>query len=242
MDDRQRKLVANKLIVALDVDTIEEALAVVDRVGSLVTRYKIGSRMFTAFGPRILTALEERGKRVFLDLKYHDIPSVVGDAIRIVATEHPVVFLVTVHASGGGAMVSEAVENAALRTGQSLEVVAVTALTSLSPSETRLLGVDLNLETWVVKLGELALDAGAHGLVCSPNEVANIRERFGRDPTIVTPGVRPAASERLAGDDQARTATPAAAIDAGSTYLVMGRPIVLARDPRAVVEAIGESL
>lgn len=240
MNDTQRELVAQKLIVALDVDTIEEAIAIVERVGPLVHRYKIGSRMFTAFGPRILDALAERDKKVFLDLKYHDIPSVIGDAVRIIAERHPSVFLLTVHAAGGPAMVAAAAEAASQR--DSLEVVAVTALTSLSPSETRILGIDMTLEDWVVKLSELALEAGADGLVCSANEVGNVRIRFGNDPTIVTPGVRPENADRIVGDDQARIATPAEAIASGSSYLVMGRPVVLADDPRAVVEAIAESL
>lgn len=242
MTREQQETVAKRLIVALDVDTVDEALAIVDRVGPLVQRYKVGSRLFTAVGPRILEELGARGKRVFLDLKYHDIPSVIGDAVRLVASHHPAVFLVTIHAAGGPAMVAAAAEAAATRRGERLEVVAVTALTSLSPSETRILGVDMNLDEWVLKLADLALEAGAHGLVCSPNEVANVREYYGAQPLIVTPGVRPASAERLAGDDQARTATPADALAAGSTYLVMGRPVVRAADPEAVVRAIAESL
>lgn len=242
MNDDQRQQLAQKVIVALDVDTLGRALDMVERVGPLIRRYKIGSRLFTAVGPRILDELAARDKRVFLDLKYHDIPSVVGDAVRIVATQHTAVFLTTVHAVGGPAMVAAAAESAAARRGERLDVVAVTALTSLSPSETRLLGIDMNLDDWVVKLGELAIEAGAHGLVCSPNELANVRDRFGSEPTIVTPGVRPSADERIAGDDQARTATPAEALAAGSSYLVIGRPIVLAEDPEGVVRAIGETL
>ena len=242
MNEQQRELVAQKLIVALDVDTLEEAIEIVERVGPLVRRYKIGSRLFTAVGPRILDELGAHDKRVFLDLKYHDIPSVIGDAVRIVAEQHEAVFLLTVHAAGGPAMVAAAAEAAAQRQTETLEVVAVTALTSLSPSEMHILGISGNLEDWVVKLCELALDAGAHGLVCSANEVANVRDYFGPTPTMVTPGVRPLTADRIAGDDQARTATPADAIAAGSSYLVMGRPIVRADDPRAVVQAIAESL
>lgn len=242
MTNEQQDKLAKKLIVALDVDTVDEATSIVDRVGPLVQRYKIGSRLFTAVGPRILDELAQRGKRVFLDLKYHDIPSVIGDAVRIVATNHPSVFLVTIHAAGGAAMVAAAAEAASARRGDALEVVAVTALTSLSPSETRILGVDMNLDQWVLKLADLALEAGAHGLVCSPNEVAKVREFYGAQPVIVTPGVRPVSAERLAGDDQARTATPADALAAGATYLVMGRPVVRATDPQSVVRAIAESL
>lgn len=242
MNEEQSKRLRNQLIVALDVDTESEAIDLVDRLDGLVDRFKIGSRMFTAAGPGILHKLADRGAKVFLDLKYHDIPSVVGDAVRIVALHHPSVFLLTVHASGGPAMVAAAAEAVERRVENPLEVVAVTALTSLSPAETRILGIEANLEDWVLKLSELALEAGADGLVCSPNEVANVRSRYGPEPTIVTPGVRPIGHDRQPGDDQARTATPAEAIEMGSSYLVMGRPIYQADDPVAVVEAIGETL
>jgi orotidine-5'-phosphate decarboxylase len=242
MNEEQRQRLRNQLIVALDVDTEKEALDLVDKLDGLVDRFKVGSRMFTALGPSILTKLAKRDARVFLDLKYHDIPSVVGDAVRIVALHHPAVFLLTVHASGGPAMVAAAAEAVERRVENPLEVVAVTALTSLSPAETRILGIESNLDDWVLKLSELALEAGAHGLVCSPNEVEKVRSMYGPEPTIVTPGVRPTDQDRQPGDDQARTATPAEAIEMGSTYLVMGRPIYQADDPVAVVQAIGETL
>lgn len=242
MNEEQAKKLRDQLIVALDVDTPDEALALVDTLSSRVSRFKIGSRMFTAVGPSILDAIGARGAEVFLDLKYHDIPSVVGDAVRIVAAQHHSVFMLTVHASGGPAMVDAAAEAAALRTGSPLEVVAVTALTSLSPAETRILGIDLNLDDWAVKLAELAIDAGADGVVCSAREVARMRELFGPEPTIVTPGIRPDEHDRQPGDDQARTTTPRTALSLGSTYLVMGRPIYQAPDPIEVLDAIAATL
>ena len=242
IEDRQRRELARRLIVALDLSTPEEALGVVDDLGTSVERYKIGSRMFTSVGPQIIDALAERGKRVFLDLKYHDIPSVVGSAVGIVARNHPAVFMCTIHASGGAAMVNAAAEAATARRGDSLQVIAVTALTSLSPAETRLLGIDMCLDDWVIKIGQLALEAGAHGLVCSANEVANVREWVGPEPTIVTPGVRLADEGVRVGEDQARIATPRASIAAGSSYLVMGRPIIQADDRRAVIDRIAATL
>lgn len=233
-------LLKKHLIVALDVDTPEEALALADRLSGVVDKVKIGSRMFTAVGPSILDALSDRGMKVFLDLKYHDIPSVIGDAVRIVAERHPGVFLVTVHAAGGPGMVASAVEGASAR--DDLEVIAVTALTSLSPSETRILGVAGTLEDWVLKLAELALEAGANGLVCSANEVAAMRENFGSRPTIVTPGIRPPGYGREVYDDQARITTPSDAIQSGSTYLVMGRPVYGADDPAAVIRQMAGEL
>lgn len=242
MNEQQKKKLRNQLIVALDLDTPEEALAVVDALAGTVERFKIGSRMFTAVGPSILHQLGDRGAKVFLDLKYHDIPSVVGDAVRIVAQEHPSVFLTTVHASGGPAMVAAAAEAATMRTTDKLSVVAVTALTSLSPAETRILGVEANLDDWAAKLAELAIDAGADGIVCSARELEMMRDLFGPAPTIVTPGIRPDPHERQPGDDQARVMSPRAALDAGSSYLVMGRPVYQAEDPLAVVQAIGATL
>jgi orotidine-5'-phosphate decarboxylase len=238
MDDRQTRLVADHLIVALDTDTVDDALAVVDDVGDAVALYKIGSRLFTAGGPAVLDALADRGKRVFLDLKYHDIPSVVGSAVAVVAEHHECVFLTTIHAAGGPAMIAAAAEAASTR--ETLSVIAVTALTSLSHSETRLIGVDMNLDDWVLKLAELAVESGADGLVCSPNEVGAVRDWLGADPLIVTPGVR--LQGPRPGEDQARVATPADALGTGSTYLVMGRPIVGASDRAAVIEQIGASL
>ena len=242
MNEEQAAKLREHLIVALDVDTPEQALSLVERLSGHVHKFKIGSRMFTAVGPAILDRIGEMGAEVFLDLKYHDIPSVVGDAVRIVATQHRAVFMLTIHASGGPAMVAAAADAATLRGGAPLEVVAVTALTSLSPSETRILGIDLNLDDWAVKLAELALEGGADGLVCSANEVGRMRARFGGEPTIVTPGIRPDNHERQPGDDQARITTPTTALSLGSSYIVMGRPIYQSPDPVAMLDAIGSTL
>lgn len=233
--DRFRKHV----IAALDLEELDDALALVDQLGSSVDKYKIGSRMFTRYGPRVLDELAERGRKVFLDLKYHDIPSVVENACAE-AAKHEAVFLLTVHASGGTQMIARAVEGAKTRRDERPRVVAVTALTSLSPSETRLLGIDIGLEEWAEKLGRLAIDAGADGIVCSAREVERMRGALG-DVVYVTPGIRPASWEQP--DDQTRVMTPAEALDSGSSYLVIGRPIYRADDPvEAVAKLAGELL
>lgn len=242
MTEEQQAKLANALILALDVDTIDDATAIVDRIGPLVERYKVGSRLFTAVGPTVLHELEARGKKVFLDLKYHDIPTVICDTVRLVATRFPSVFMLTVHASGGASMVAHAVDAAMSRIGGELSIVAVTALTSLSPSETRTLGIDMNLDAWVLKLGDLALEAGAHGLVCSPNELSALRDRVGAQPMLVTAGVRPVSTGRMTGDDQARIATPATALANGASFIVMGRPVVRAKDPASLLAQIAATL
>lgn len=238
--DAQIETLKKHTIVAIDVDTIEEARALVKACTPFVDKFKIGSRMFTAHGPAAIDAIAELGGRVFLDLKFHDIPSVVGSACRAVAERHPSVFLLTIHASGGAAMISHAVEGASARSD--LRVISVTALTSLSPAETGLLGIGCSMQEWTEKLGELALEAGAHGLVSSAREVENLRASFGPDPILVTPGIRPTADPREAGDDQARVQTPKEGIERGSSYLVIGRPIYHAPDPSAKLREIAASL
>lgn len=222
------------VIAAIDVDTLEEVEALAGALSGVVTKVKVGSRLFTAFGPRVLDMLGERGFEVFLDLKFHDIPSVVGDACRA-AARHDAVFLMTVHASGGAAMVRAAAEGA----GDGAKVVAVTALTSLEGSDLGAMGVAGELGAWVERLGSLAVGAGADGLVCSALEAAELRARH-PDAVLVTPGIR--SMWARTGDDQRRVLTPREALDAGSTYLVIGRPIYKAGDPRAAALRIAEEL
>lgn len=234
MRDRTTWTVADRVIAALDVPGLDEALALVDAMEGRLRYYKVGSKLFTREGPEVLRALAGRGAQVFLDLKYHDIPSVVGDAVAL-AAGYENVFMVTVHASGGAEMVRAAVEGAAQRA----RVVAVTALTSLSEAQMHALGVDGSLADWAQRLGRLAVEAGADGLVCSAREAASFRAWLGSEPALVTPGIRFAESRA---DDQTRVMAPAAALEAGSDWLVVGRPIYHADDPAAAVDAIAAEL
>jgi orotidine-5'-phosphate decarboxylase len=228
----------DRLIVALDVDTRAQAESLVDRLGGLVGQFKIGSQLFTACGPAAVEAVQKRGGRVFLDLKFHDIPTTVAGAAREAARMG--VFMFNVHASGGRAMMRAAADGAAV-TAKELGasrplVLAVTVLTSLDRAALgRELGVTSSVEGHVLHLCRLAREAGLDGCVASPIEIAAIRRQLGPAWVIVTPGVRPAGSEA---GDQARIATPAAATRAGAHYLVVGRPITGAADPVKAAEAI----
>src|SRR5216684_3647087 len=226
MDSRQR------LIVALDVSTAAAARKIVAAVGDSAHAYKIGMQLYTAEGPSIVGELVGSGRRVFLDLKYHDIPNTVGAAVREAAQLG--VNMLTVHASGGGKMLRAAVE-AAQATKPDLLVLAVTVLTSMDDVELGKIGLRGGALDQVLRLAALALSNGCKGVVASALEAGALREEFGHDFTIVTPGVR------LAGtgpDDQARVVTPAEAIAAGSSHIVVGRPITGASDPGAEARAI----
>ncbi|NLG63225.1 MAG: orotidine-5'-phosphate decarboxylase [Candidatus Cloacimonetes bacterium] len=224
------------LIVALDLPSSEEALGLVDRLGDTVGWYKVGSPLFTRSGPPLLGELAARGKRIFLDLKFHDIPSTVAGAVESAASHG--VDLLTVHSTGGTEMLQAAAE-AAGRDGP--RILAVTILTSFTPA-----GVEevwnrelLSVRDEVSRLGDLAAAAGVHGVVCSPLEAELMRRRHGPDFLVVTPGVRPADAET---GDQARVATPEAAARAGADYLVVGRPIWKAADPVDVVKRIRQAI
>ncbi|RVU47006.1 orotidine-5'-phosphate decarboxylase [Lujinxingia sediminis] len=238
---RAAGLVRERVVVALDFDTLDEALELVETLGERVARYKVGMRLFTRYGPEILNALDARGAKVFLDLKFHDIPSVVSDACAA-AAEHPGVFMLTVHASGGEAMLRQAVRGAERgRPEDPPLVVAVSALTSLKSRELPSVGVGMGVTDWAEKLGALALKSGVNGVVCSAHEAEGLRARVGTRPVLVTPGIR-LEDVHIAGDDQARTMTPGRAMASGSTYLVIGRPIYQAPDPGAAVDAVCESV
>ena len=226
MDPRQR------LIVALDVSSSAAARKIVAAVGDSAHAYKIGMQLYTAEGPAIVRDLVGSGRRVFLDLKYHDIPSTVGAAVRQGAQLG--VSMLTVHASGGARMLRAAVE-AAQAVNPNLLVLAVTVLTSLDDADLNMLGLRGGLLDQVLRLAALALSNSCQGVVASAQEASALREEFGRDFTIVTPGVRPAGSGT---DDQARVVTPAEAIAAGASYIVVGRPITEAPDPAAEARAI----
>ena len=228
---------ADRVLVALDVDTLAAADRLLGQLGGVVTGCKVGSQLFTAAGPAAVELAKKRGFRVFLDLKYHDIPNTVAGTVR--EATRLGVFMLNVHASGGLAMMRAAVE-AASKAAAELAVprplvIAVTVLTSLDRRTLqREVGVPATVEGHVMALAERARAAGLDGCVASPQETHALRRALGRDWVIVTPGVRPVSG----GDDQVRTATPKAALDAGSDYLVIGRPITAAPDPAAAARAI----
>lgn len=222
-----------ELIVALDVSTTAEVVEVVERMGDAVSFYKIGLELFSAEGPSVVKAVKGRGKKVFLDLKLHDIPRTVERAVKSGAALG--VDLMTIHASGGKAMIRAAKEAALLCGSQAPRILAVTILTSLDQSDLDDLGVGRDMKAQVDALGRLACGNGADGIVCSPKEVANMRAALGAGALLVTPGVRPAGADV---GDQKRVATPAQAVRDGSTHLVVGRPILEAADPCAAARAI----
>ncbi len=225
---------SERLIVALDVSTAAEARRIVQAVGNAASLFKVGKQLFTAEGPGVVRDMISSGRKVFLDLKFHDIPNTVAGAVRS-ATELKISML-TVHASGGAAMLRAAVE-AAGRGGPL--VLAVTVLTSLSDEDLTEIGVSGRAVDQVLRLAQLAKVNGCRGVVASPKEVAQLRRSLGTDLVIVTPGVRPAGGAQ---GDQARVATPAEAIAAGADYVVVGRPITGANDSAAAARAIANEL
>lgn len=236
----------DQLLVALDVDTRDEAQRLADRLRGAVGGFKIGSRLFTRHGPAIVEELVARGDRVFLDLKFHDIPNTVAGAVA--AATRLGIWMVNVHAAGGRAMMRaarEAADREAASAGRPAPLlIAVTMLTSLSENAIDEIGMRGPIATQVERLALLAKQAGLDGVVASPLEIALIRVRCGASFAIVTPGIRGGAAPiATAGsaegkDDQSRTMTAGAALAAGANYLVVGRPIIAAADPRAAAERI----
>src|SRR5579859_1955910 len=224
-DPRQR------LIVALDVSTAAEAQKIVAAVGDSALTYKVGMQLYTAEGPQVVRDLVASGRRVFLDLKYHDIPNTVGAAVAEAAKLG--VSMVTVHAAGSGRMLRSAVDSAKANPG--LMVLAVTVLTSLDANDLEKIGVRGSVEDSVVRLATIALANGCQGIVTSAREASTLRAELGHDFAIVTPGVRPAGTSV---GDQVRVVTPAEAIASGASHIVVGRPITEAADPAAEARAI----
>ena len=227
----------DRLLVALDVDSVDEARQMADQLRDVVGGFKIGSRLFTSHGPRFIEELVERGDRVFLDLKYHDIPNTVAGAVA--AATRLGVWMVDVHAAGGAAMMraarAAADEEAAKRSRQPPLIVAITMLTSLNEAALDDIGFASSIEVQVERLAALAQSAGLDGVVASPQEIGIIRSRCGNQFTLVTPGIRGADDAK---GDQSRTMTAGDALSRGASYLVVGRPIIAAVNPRAAAERI----
>ena len=221
-----------KLILALDLETREEAFAMLDRLGDYLEWVKVGLQLFTAYGPNFVREIADRGYKVFLDLKLYDIPNTVAKAVQSIATLP--VELLTLHASGGAEMLEWA-NKARADYSQNLNLLAVTVLTSMDEAQLRSLNVLTTTEAHVKHLADLSLNAGIQGLVCSSLELSPLRARFGNDPIIVTPGIRPKGS---CADEQNRIMTPHAASTAGSIYIVVWRPILKSDDPAATAAAI----
>ena len=224
-----------QLIAALDVDTIEEARKLVDDLGDSVEIYKVGNQMFTAYGPLITRYLQSKGKKVFLDLKFHDIPNTVASAVKNAVSALSPLFMLTVHTAGGQEMLEAAVQAAksqaqALGAARPL-IVGVTVLTSTAK--------DNGTQELVLQRARLAKESGLDGVVASVEEAALIRRECGPNFLIVTPGIRPLESSL---NDQKRAATPQAAILQGSNFLVVGRPIIQAPSPRAAAQKILEDM
>ena len=233
----------NQILVALDVSTTRDALALADTLRGTVGGYKVGSQLFTSEGPSMVRALVERGDRVFLDLKFHDIPNTVAGAVA--AATDLGVWMVNVHAAGGPAMLAaakQAAQEAAGRRGATPPlVIAVTVLTSMDDATLREIGVNHTSIDQVERLARMTLAAGLDGVVASPQEVAAIRRACGPSFVVVTPGIR-GGTAASGPDDQRRTATPAGAIAAGSSFLVIGRPITGSADPRSAAQRMAEEI
>ncbi len=222
-----------ELIVALDVNNRKEAEEKVALLGDSVEFYKIGLELYTAEGPDVVKAVKAFGKKVFLDLKFHDIPRTVERAVRSGAKLG--VDLMTIHSCGGKAMIGAAAEAAAEFGAMAPKILAVTVLTSLDQNDLADIGVARSPADQVAAMGKFAIDCGANGIVCSPKEVAQMRKLLGENAALVTPGVRPLWA---AVGDQKRVATPKDAVRDGATHLVVGRPILANEDPAKAASLI----
>ena len=226
-----------RLIVALDVHSMEDVRALVETLGASVSYYKVGMELYYRVGPEVLSYLHGQGKSIFLDLKLHDIPNTVAEGLCSLMHLHA--DMMNVHASGGCEMMwtaADKVREQAKRDGiVAPKLIAVTILTSIGGDDWKEMGFSQEIREQVIRFAQLAQKAGMDGVVASPQEASAIREACGPEFLIVTPGIRPAGADV---DDQSRIATPSSALQNGATHLVVGRPIRSAEDPKAAVEAI----
>jgi orotidine-5'-phosphate decarboxylase len=225
-----------RIIVALDYDNSNSALALADQLNPNQCRLKVGKELFVAAGPQLVKSLSDRGFDVFLDLKFHDIPNTVAKAVSAAADLG--VWMTNVHASGGTRMMTaarEAVENH----GGDMLLIAVTVLTSMDDSDLQQVGVNSAAKDQVLALATLTKHAGLDGVVCSAQEATHLKQQLGQDFKLITPGIRLTDS---ASDDQRRIVSPAQAIEQGSDYLVIGRPIIQAENPMQMLQKINSSL
>ena len=230
-----------RLIVALDFDSEKSALDMVDRLKDRIRIFKVGSELYTSCGPRIVDEIQKRGRRVFLDLKFHDIPNTVAKSVSAAAGLG--VFMLNVHATGGEEMMKRSAESVLMASRKRgtirSKLIAVTILTSLDKNGLKKVGIGGSIEKNALSLARLARKCGLDGVVSSPNEIEIIRKNTGEDFLIVTPGVRP---DWALAHDQKRTATPRQAIERGADYIVIGRPITGVENPAVACERIFEEL
>jgi len=226
----------SRIIVPLDFNTTEQALQLVEKLKPDLCRLKVGKELFTTAGPDLVEKLINKGFDIFLDLKFHDIPTTVAKACAVAADMG--VWMLNVHASGGSEMMSLAREEIEKKSHRPL-LIGVTILTSMNQEALAELGIQCSVEEQVMRLARLTSDAGLDGVVCSAHEVKMLRDNLDREFKLVTPGIRPGGSNK---DDQKRVMTPGQAINAGSDYLVIGRPITQAKDPVQALKDISEEI
>ncbi len=224
------------LVIAFDFADLKSATVLAEQLTPQLCRAKVGKELFTACGMTVVDMLQGKGYEVFLDLKFHDIPNTVAKAVAVAARAN--VWMLNIHASGGRRMM-EAAKEALLKLDSETLLIAVTVLTSMDQSDLDLLGLKRSLEEQVFALATSAKESGLDGVVCSAQEARQLRQYCGSEFLLVTPGIRPATA---VADDQRRTLTPSQAIAAGSNYLVVGRPITQADDPRVALEQMVRQL
>ncbi|HCB16088.1 MAG TPA: orotidine-5'-phosphate decarboxylase [Alteromonas sp.] len=226
-----------RVIVALDFDDADKAMALVDQLDPAACKLKVGKEMFTLFGPEFVKSLIAKGFDIFLDLKFHDIPNTVAKACKAAAEMG--VWMVNVHASGGMEMMKAAKNAIAGSSHPQTKLIAVTVLTSMDQAQLNDVVPEVSPAEQVKKLAQLTADSGLDGVVCSAKEAVMLRETHNDEFLLVTPGIRPAGADV---GDQKRVMTPVDAIDAGVSYLVMGRPITQAENPLAALQSVNQSL
>ena len=225
-----------KILVALDFESKTQAMELVTKVDPDLCRMKVGKEMFTRYGPSLIEEIQSNGFDVFLDLKYHDIPNTVARACEAAADLG--VWMVNVHAMGGRRMMEAAAEALAKKNNRPL-LIAVTVLTSMSVDDLQSIGISQSPADFALQLAQSAKRSGLDGIVCSAQEASTMKSQLGHDFILVTPGIRPSGS---ASDDQRRIMTPSDAINAGSDYLVIGRPITQSNDPVGVLRTINSEI